>query len=514
MWSRVWVVVVVLAVGLLAGRAHAGPVEQMVQVAFHPTDPKSMAVRYINGYDGILRTSDGGKSWQLVCDSQMFDAVSTHSGSIAFAGDGTTMMGVFNGMFHDDAHGCAWSGEAQFTGEWIGDIAPDPVDPSMTYAITSTASKPGEHKLNGLFRRDKSGAWTAIGQKDELLATRLHVIAHGSGHRIYVGAIRLVTPDDGGFPYSDYVTRVSDDEGATWQEFEYGPSDGQLRIMGVDPTNPDRIIASVNRVQGGSSTGGDEDTVLVSSDKGAHFTEYLKVTEIGGVAFTPDGQVFIGDSGDTTDPMRPRGLWAAKNLDTAPQALPKATYPVQCLGYQAATKTLYACQHFYFGSVDPSDGGFSSLIKFTEMKDFVSCPGTSVAATCQMQMCNAYCGFGHFGVAPLCCNYNTDTCGVPVIQSETSGDAGAICGATAAGGSGGGGAAGAKGGSAGAIDAGTTTSGSGGAGALADGGTAPAKKSGCSCHVLAPGLSGVQDALGSSLALFGALFWVRRRGRG
>src|SRR5215475_1888406 len=49
----------VLMCALCASRpAHAGPVEQMVQVALHPTDPKVMTIRYTWGGDGMLRTTD------------------------------------------------------------------------------------------------------------------------------------------------------------------------------------------------------------------------------------------------------------------------------------------------------------------------------------------------------------------------------------------------------------------------------------------------------------------------
>ena len=41
-------------------RPQAGPVEQMVQVALHPTDTKVMTIRYTWGGDGLLRTTDGG----------------------------------------------------------------------------------------------------------------------------------------------------------------------------------------------------------------------------------------------------------------------------------------------------------------------------------------------------------------------------------------------------------------------------------------------------------------------
>src|SRR5207244_3091912 len=80
--------------------AHAGPVEQLTQLAMHPADPKRMMVRYFNGGDGALVTKDGGKSWKLLCDSLLFNPAMTHGGPLVITSGGTTIVGVFTGMWH------------------------------------------------------------------------------------------------------------------------------------------------------------------------------------------------------------------------------------------------------------------------------------------------------------------------------------------------------------------------------------------------------------------------------
>src|SRR5262245_45798440 len=103
--NRRWVValgVFFCAVLGLPPPAAAGPVEQMVQVAMHPTDPDTMLVRYINGGDGVLRTHDSGRSWRLACDAMLFGPQS-RSGTTLIAGDGSAWMGVFDGLWHGDA---------------------------------------------------------------------------------------------------------------------------------------------------------------------------------------------------------------------------------------------------------------------------------------------------------------------------------------------------------------------------------------------------------------------------
>jgi MYXO-CTERM domain-containing protein len=240
------------------------------------------------------------------------------------------------------------------------------------------------------------------------------VVKHGSGKRFYVSGVKFYpTMDDAGSAPSIYVTRVSDDDGATWTEYVYGPAPGTFHMQGVDPTNPDRILASINIVEDlGLPRDQMNDSVIVSSDGGKTWTPYLTLTEIGGVAFAPDGRVFIGDLGGIGgEPMPPRGLWMAPNLDTAPTKLPNSDYPVQCLGYQAATDTLYACQHFWFGTVDTMDGTFTTKMNLADVPSMVACDGVDMAATCMTQLCGAYCGIGHFAQAPVCTAYDTPICG-------------------------------------------------------------------------------------------------------
>src|SRR6185503_9190446 len=134
---------------------------------------------------------------------------------------------------------------------------------------------------------------------------------------------------------SNYVIRVSDDDGATWTEHVYGAAGGLLNVQAVDPTNPDRLVISIERPGDAGPLPATADSVLVSSDQGKTFEPYLTVTEIGGVAFAPDGRVWIGDAGNGLDPTQPQGLYFAKSLEEPATKLPMSNYPVQCLGFQS-----------------------------------------------------------------------------------------------------------------------------------------------------------------------------------
>src|SRR5688572_19249737 len=113
---------------LVASVAHAGPVERFADIALHPSNPDVMVVRYINGGSGLLYTSDGGKSFRLLCASAI--ARDKPNGPTAIASDGRVLIGTFNGMWQDDGQGCSWSTVAPAQGRWITDFAVDPSNPA------------------------------------------------------------------------------------------------------------------------------------------------------------------------------------------------------------------------------------------------------------------------------------------------------------------------------------------------------------------------------------------------
>jgi hypothetical protein len=405
--------------------ALAGPVEQLVQLAIHPTDPKRMAVRYVWGGAGAFVTADGGKNWKLLCNSLVSNTVVNSEGPLVLTGDGSVLMGLSTGMWHDDGRACHWMNEPKYDGLFIGGFAVDPIDPAVTYSFTSSGGL-----TNGLLRRDASGTWSDLGKKENILGTRMLVVRRGSGRRFYLGLVKgEVLPPDGGPGQTSYAIRVSDDDGSTWTEHMYGVAGGKLQLQAVDPTNPDRLVISIERPGNTGTRAAIADSVLVSSDQGKTFEPYLTVLEVGGVAFAPDGRVWIGDGGNALDPTQPGAVYFAKSLDNPATKLPMSNYPVQCLAYQGATDTLYACQPTTFGSVNSADGSFTTSLDVRKVASFVDCPGVDMAAVCETQLCGAYCGFGHFAQAPLCCAYDTFSCGPAVAPS-------AVCPPKGTGGSG------------------------------------------------------------------------------
>ena len=445
-----------LASGLaFAPAVQAGPVEALVQVALHPKNPDVMVLRHEFGGEGIFISKDRGKSWSYVCNSFIDPSMQARRGTLSVAGDGAVLLGVFDGVWRGDANGCGWALDDALKTKWVPDLTQDPIDADVMYAITSNGN-PGS--LNGVMRRDGSGNWTDLGSKAEMLLTRLRVAKNGAARRFYQSAVEGMRMIDGvTMPVPNYTIRVSDDDGATWQKYPFDTQEASIsfRMLAVDPTNPDRIVAWIDR----EVSTGNQDSVLVSSNRGETFSEYLKLTDFGGITFAPDGRVWLADRGSTTDPDALRGLWSAANLDTAATHLQKDT-SFACLAYQAESEVLYGCQLRKFGSLDPADGTFTELFSFNKVEKFVECEGAEpMADACESQLCRDYCILGHFPETPMCVAYQTTSCGpcsaIPQAEGCTlTGTAGT---GGAGGASGGGGAAGIgmSGGSGGSTSAGS-----------------------------------------------------------
>lgn len=504
--SRAFTVMVGLAALCAGSRAHAGPVEQMVEVASPPMKSDSMVVRYINGGGGLFLSTDMGKTWSLQCNSAFVANGGRVPGPIAMLGDKTILMLSSSGVLHADANGCGFTAEAPDITKNVVDFALHPTDPMKVFAAVSNPTG-----MSGVVQRSADGQWTDSGVKDAPSPISLLAVMREGAMRFYEVAVKATTSTaDGGASVSEYVMRVSDDGAKTWQEYPL-PTDnnGRPRLRGVDPTNPERLVIVIDRLN-------TPDTLLLSKDGGKTTTKYLELDEFGGLAFAPDGRVWIGDLGLTSGSSMTRGLYAAANVDAMPVRLPMATYPVQCLGWAADTNTLYACQRFWFGNVNLTTGEFTTMLRFTEVPKFVSCPGEDPAMACKVQLCLDYCGPMHFAAAPVCSAYDEPSCGKPVAAMEddepdppTSSAGASAAGTGAAAGSGISGAS-AAGATSVAGSSGTGLAGRGGASAASGTAGMPPKESsgGCSCTVPSGGDS--SDWLAWS-SLAAVCVWRRSR---
>jgi MYXO-CTERM domain-containing protein len=387
--------------------ASAGPVEEIAQLAVNPADPEMMVLRYEYSGDGLFYSRDGGRSFTFVCGSAVDDPSDDAGpliklGPIGVSGDGKVLLGVFGGLWQDDGKGCSWTLEKDeaVVDRWVTDIVAHPSDPEVSFMITSN----GGDAENGIIRRNADGSLTELGTKKAMLISRLRVVEKPDGKlRFYESGVLGQVPVeiDGGVMTTkpSYAIRVSDDDGETWTEHELGVLDGTMRLEAADPSNPDRIVVSIQRDKDTVTNTPLPDSVLVSSNMGESFEEWTEVTEFGAIAFSSDGEVWLGDSGDTTDTDAPRGILHAASLDEEPEVLTSA-YPVRCL--HKTRDSLFVCQRFSFGTASLEDGAFTPSFELTKLESMNQCDGIDTVAVCRQQLCTGYCGTGHFARAPMC----------------------------------------------------------------------------------------------------------------
>ncbi len=406
-----------LALGIASG-VRAGPLEELDQLAVAPTDPDRMVLRYLHGGEGLVFSRDGGASWRALCADGIRPAGSmappVRLGRIALDADGVLYMATFTGLVRDDGAGCNWQVEGPFADQWVTDVVTHPGDPRILYATTSNAGPDAE---NGVYRRDADGAWHAVGTQDAILIGRLHVVDLGKGKlRMYERAVRGMFGTTPNFR-PRYLVRSSDDLGETWAEHEFGDTEGVMEVEAVDPTNADRIVVSLRfEAEEAGATKPSRDRVLVSDDRGKSFSEYLDLTQFGGVDFAPDGRIWIGDRGDSLDSDAPSGLFFATSLAEAPTRVDD-TLALRCVDYRPGSDEVFVCQPYEAGRIAVDGSGYARDFAFDAVLDFVACDGLDFAPICAEALLGGWCGASHFPQAPLCCGY-PDRQGVPHCSVE------------------------------------------------------------------------------------------------
>ncbi len=473
--------------------AFAGPPE-LFSTVVDGRDADSLLVAYDYGGGGMYVSRDAGAKFGLLCSDII--QKNLRDGDIwarRERPDGRTYIGMFSGLLVSDPTQCSWNRVEQFDNRWVTDLVRDPDDANVTYLITSSGSA-----NNGTYVNDGKGdAWTLLGEEKSIFLTRMQVAKTADGVRFYQSA---VIPAMTAMEKPRYFIRVSNDRGATWAEHEYPGNDGSLRLMGVDPTNPDRIVVGVQRMASMAP-----DDLLFSAMRGqpGTFQKIGTVTTLASAAFTPEGSLYYGDNDQGTP-----GLFKVDELGDAPRMLSNEL-KVGCLSYDASRKRLYVCRDWQFGTADLESGGFTMLADMRTAEHFIECPdeaGTAKSCAAQFQL--NYCGAGHYPEAPLCRkHYGTDPGGAPHGGAGGAGGAPSSPGAAGAGGS-----AGAAGSPSRAGAGGGSGAGAGGSGAPAK--PKPSKRGSCAAVGVVGSSDGTPTRGGVVLVLgLAGLGWAFRRRR-
>ena len=391
--------VVLCAATFLPGVAHADPVESLVEVVHHPTDPDTVLGHYRNGGEGLWLTHDGGMTFELIANSFIDPTGRTRDDVIGISDDGSLWLSASTGTFRSDPDGCSFALDEQIGEHWVWEFVTDPTDPHVLYAITGDTEAGTK---NGLLVRDADGKWSELGTRDELLLYSLRVVSTDAGLRFVVTARKdePVQATDGGPTFeTTFMLRVSEDLGESWEDFPFDPGLEAPEIVAIDPEDRDRLLLWMRGDIG-------DDTLLVSLDGGRTVEPWLDVADWSGVAILPGGRVLIGDRG-LMSAAEPGGLWSATSLASAPE--PFAGWSVRCLDYDVPNDTLFGCELRGYGTIDRDDGKFTVGSRWLETQ-LLECPGIDVARASQVQLCSGFC-LNHFPESPACAAYQLPTCG-------------------------------------------------------------------------------------------------------
>ena len=386
-----------LGAAAAASVAHAAPPEVLSEVALHPTDRDRIVLSYAQGGQGLLFSADGGHTFALRCGAAVSSSFTKSRAPLWLTSDGAALLGTFEGLVRGRSDGCGFGRDESLSGLQVADFARDPRDATVSYLATANAS---DGRRTGLVRVDPDGSFTALGADDTsggegalVSMNRLGVAALSDGGlRFYASGLR----SDVGGNYVPIIRR-SDDEGASWVSVDVADAgDARVVLVGVDPTDADRVAIALSRDSA-------NDSILLSTDAGQSFAAKLELFELGASSVAPDGRLWVGDAGGDAEYSQPGGLYVFDDFASAPRKL--ATFPVRCLGYRTDPEEMFACQRSVFGRVDVATGEFTPLSSLGEVSGFVSCEGEALAPVCKPQLCDNWCGVLHYASAPVCDAY-------------------------------------------------------------------------------------------------------------
>lgn len=287
-------------------------------VAPDPADPAHLVVRTTYG---VVSTHDGGATWGWICEKAMGYGLGSEDPMVGITKGSAMLVGVFDGLVISQDQGCQWDFVGGvLTKRYAIDLSVERSDPSHAIVLVSNATTSDMFSTEVFESLDDAHTWTQAGVAlpAQFLGLTLDS-APSNPNRIYVSGRY-------GAPGYEGVLERSDDRGKTWTKLLIPESnDTNLPyIAAIDPKNADVVYVRLHADKA--------DTLVVSKDAGATFTQAFTGASLLGFALSPDGAtVAIGGDKD--------GLWTA---DASALAFTKvSTLDVRCLAWNE--QGLFAC---------------------------------------------------------------------------------------------------------------------------------------------------------------------------
>jgi len=408
------------ALGMMSSSVQAsGPVERMAQVIIDPNNPMHVVVRFGAASEGVLFSSDGGRTFAASCSAMIDPELdklsrqgSVYDSTLRMDGRGQLLFGDTSDVWYSNETGCTWTKQAELAGRWIADMEQDPSNGEKMVALSIKSTGDGDNieARSELMQRSADGSWTVIGPIKPHVARQrayaAHLVTGKSDQAVRLYAIITTSVGALSATESTAVT-FSDDGGKSWREHAaLSAEQDRLKLLAVDPLNLDRLLAVVEVTDA-------PDTLFISDDKGQSFRSYGQINDYTGVAFDPSGRVFIADAGDgsTAALDSTGGAWTAAKLGDALARIPNpndAFSGLDCIAYDPQTKKLKACKAQRFGVLDPVSGAFDELTRLDLIENLLQCDGSDTKSICEPQL-NAgasWCCAGHFPFTPFCGEYD------------------------------------------------------------------------------------------------------------
>jgi hypothetical protein len=236
------------------------------QLAVDPDDPTHLVLR---SNFGLVVSSDGGKSWDWLCEAGL--GYSNTEPPIAIVSGGVVLVGVTGGIRVGDAQSCDFAVTQDLGGD-IDDLSTELPVPGGALALTTDVATNSSQVWETL---DGGKTWHALGDPlDGFIGLTLDM-ARGDPNRIYLSGL-----SDVGTPTGMLAT--SDDRGGTWTMSSVPGTDAdhQPYIAAIHPSDEDTVYV---RLTGPG-------VLDVTHDAGKTFTQVLSFDgDLEGFALSPDG---------------------------------------------------------------------------------------------------------------------------------------------------------------------------------------------------------------------------------